>query len=93
MLVEPFHVDDLRFVPIPADPKMLRDEVFKFVKNLYGFGDYAAGNVTMLLGFYEEVPLDSETVGFEVHEKFLPWGWGNLSLSPSPKKKYHVVNI
>ncbi|CAM9701062.1 unnamed protein product [Ascophyllum nodosum] len=51
-----------------VDPKWLgagertRDEVFKFVKNLYGFGDYAAGNVTMLLGFYEEVPLDSETV-------------------------------
>ena len=32
------------------------------MKGLYGFGDYAAGNVVMLLGFYEEVPMDSETV-------------------------------
>ncbi|CAM9805815.1 unnamed protein product, partial [Hapterophycus canaliculatus] len=39
-----------------------REEVLKFVKSLYGFGDYAAGNVAMLLGYYEEVPLDSETV-------------------------------
>ncbi len=39
-----------------------REEVLKFVKGLHGFGDYAAGNVAMLLGFYEEVPLDSETV-------------------------------
>lgn len=36
--------------------------MLKFVKNLYGFGDYAAGNVAMLLGFYNEIPLDSETV-------------------------------
>lgn len=40
----------------------LREEVLKFVKSLYGFGDYAAGNVAMLLGFYEDVPMDSETV-------------------------------
>lgn len=39
-----------------------REEVMKFVKSLHGFGDYAAGNVAMLLGFYAEVPLDSETV-------------------------------
>lgn len=39
-----------------------REEVLKFVKGLYGFGDYAAGNVAMLLGFYEDVPMDSETV-------------------------------
>ncbi|CAM9806113.1 unnamed protein product [Pylaiella littoralis] len=43
-------------------PERTREEVLKFVKNLYGFGDYAAGNVAMLLGFYEEVPMDSETV-------------------------------
>ncbi|CAN0501440.1 unnamed protein product, partial [Ectocarpus sp. 8 AP-2014] len=39
-----------------------REEVLKFVKGLYGFGDYAAGNVAMLLGFYEDIPMDSETV-------------------------------
>ncbi|CAM9547081.1 unnamed protein product [Laminaria digitata] len=43
-------------------PERTREEVMKFVKSLHGFGDYAAGNVAMLLGFYEEVPLDSETV-------------------------------
>eukprot|EP00903_Cladosiphon_okamuranus_P016401 g15123.t1 len=43
-------------------PGRTREEVFKFVKGLHGFGDYAAGNVVMLLGFYEEVPMDSETV-------------------------------
>lgn len=52
--------------PCVLDPQFLhgrgREEVMKFVKDLYGFGDYAAGNVVMLLGFYEEVPMDSETV-------------------------------
>lgn len=41
--------------------------MLKFVKSLYGFGDYAAGNVAMLLGFYEDVPMDSETVSGEAH--------------------------
>eukprot|EP00752_Nemacystus_decipiens_P002655 g2484.t1 len=43
-------------------PERKREEVLKFVKCLHGFGDYAAANVVMLLGFYEEVPMDSETV-------------------------------
>lgn len=48
----------------------------KFVKSLHGFGDYAAGNVAMLLGFYEEIPLDSETVGQRRALCFLPSLWG-----------------
>lgn len=40
----------------------LRGEVFAYVKGIHGFGAYAAGNVAMLLGFYDEIPLDSETV-------------------------------
>ncbi|CAM9977428.1 unnamed protein product [Ectocarpus sp. 12 AP-2014] len=43
-------------------PERTREEVLTFVKSLYGFGDYAAGNVAMLLGFYEDIPMDSETV-------------------------------
>lgn len=42
-----------------------RDEIFEYVKRLYGFGEFAARNVTMLLGFYDLVPMDSETVGIK----------------------------
>lgn len=64
------------FVSLSCGPvtshKCGREEILKFVKGLYGFGDYAAGNVVMLLGFYEGVPMDSETVsggvgGLEVY--------------------------
>lgn len=50
------------YMPVLVTPRACREEVMKFVKSLYGFGDYAASNVAMLLGFYAEVPLDSETV-------------------------------
>lgn len=40
----------------------LRDEVVSYVKKLHGFGDFAASNVGMLLGFYDAIPMDSETV-------------------------------
>lgn len=38
--------------------------MLSFVKKLHGFGDFAASNVAMLLGFYDLVPMDSETVRF-----------------------------
>ena len=51
-----------------------REEVKKFVKGLHGFGDFAANNVAMLLGFYEEVPMDSETVSRRAVDLFGPRG-------------------
>lgn len=44
------------------------------MKGLHGFGDFAANNVAMLLGFYEEVPMDSETVSRRAVDLFGPRG-------------------
>lgn len=72
----------LIFSPPPSSRPIFflrgREEVLKFVKGLHGFGDYAAGNVAMLLGFYEEVPLDSETVSLR---RTLPFVFGPRSRS------------
>eukprot|EP01134_Creolimax_fragrantissima_P001459 CFRG1459T1 len=37
-------------------------DAFLLVKSLNGFGDFAASNVMQLLGYYNHVPADSETV-------------------------------
>jgi len=37
------------------------DTLFAELKNLYGFGDYAANNMLQLLGRYDRLPIDSET--------------------------------
>ena len=42
-------------------PERETEELFRAVKGLYGFGDYAANNMLQLLGHYDRLPIDTET--------------------------------
>jgi len=42
-------------------PDRTTDELFDALRGLYGFGDYAAGNMLQCLGRYDRVAIDSET--------------------------------
>mmetsp|Transcript_22708 Transcript_22708/g.31761 ORF Transcript_22708/g.31761 Transcript_22708/m.31761 type:complete len:302 (+) Transcript_22708:120-1025(+) len=60
----------------PLDLKWLEDEsrtrleVFKRVKDIYGFGNFAAHNVCQLLGHFDSFPYDSETARhFKEHHR------------------------
>lgn len=52
------------------------DEVYKKVKGIYGMGEFSAHNVLQLLGYFEHVPIDTETYrhfrqvhGYRIPEK------------------------
>lgn len=45
-----------------ADPGVTDEEVFRFLKGLPGLGPYSAANVMQLLGRYERLPIDTETM-------------------------------
>jgi len=42
-------------------PSRTTDELYDALRRIHGIGDYAAGNVLMLLGRYDRVAIDSET--------------------------------
>jgi len=43
------------------DKSRTTDELFKKLKSIHGFGDYAANNMLQLLGRYDRLAIDSET--------------------------------
>jgi 3-methyladenine DNA glycosylase/8-oxoguanine DNA glycosylase len=43
------------------EPKRESDEAFTALGRLHGFGPYAAANACQHLGFYDQLPIDSET--------------------------------
>jgi 3-methyladenine DNA glycosylase/8-oxoguanine DNA glycosylase len=43
-------------------PQRGSDELYDALRQIYGIGDYAASNMLQLLGHYDRVPVDSETV-------------------------------
>lgn len=43
------------------DPSRPTDEVFHQLKQIHGIGDFAAGNISHLLGRYDRLAIDSET--------------------------------
>lgn len=45
-----------------ASPSTPDDEAFAFLKGLPGLGPYSAANVMQLLGRYERLPIDTETI-------------------------------
>ncbi len=44
------------------DPTMPTDDLFKALRRIYGMGAYSANNMLQLLGRYDRVPVDSETI-------------------------------
>jgi 3-methyladenine DNA glycosylase/8-oxoguanine DNA glycosylase len=42
-------------------PDRTTDELYDALRSIYGFGDYAASNLLMLLGRYDRIAIDTET--------------------------------
>ncbi|CAE7036721.1 GSTU19 [Symbiodinium sp. CCMP2456] len=44
-----------------SDPKLAEEEASQRCKGIYGFGPFGVANALQLLGFYKDIPADSET--------------------------------
>lgn len=44
------------------DPRRTTDELYDALRDIHGIGDYAANNILQLLGRFDRLPIDSETV-------------------------------
>lgn len=53
---------DLKKLEVSVSAVSSYDSVYKKLMRIKGFGPYATANVLMCLGYYQKIPVDSETI-------------------------------